>query len=82
MLIEEKQKHGLDLLLDAHGLDPLGHFFISESLRHIQDEKKLHKVEFVLAMVGKVKNHLDYETVFDQQPSDSCQSLIDKRLVG
>ena len=48
MSIEENQKNQLDLIIDAHGLDPVGHFFISESLRHIGEEAPLPDVEFVV----------------------------------
>ena len=69
MSTNEQQNAGLDLLLHAHGLDPIGHFFISESLRHIQDEEKLHSVEFVVFYGGGgSKGHFNmWNPVFEQQ---------------
>ena len=52
MSIEENQKNQLDLIIGAHGLDPVGHFFISESLRHIGDEALLPEVEFMVYYGG------------------------------
>tara|TARA_X000000950_G_scaffold282457_1_gene381322 strand:+ start:214 stop:1485 length:1272 start_codon:yes stop_codon:yes gene_type:complete len=69
MSTNEQQNAGLDLLLQAHGLDPIGHFFISESLRHIQEEEKLHNVEFVVFYGGGgSESHFKmWNPVFEQQ---------------
>ena len=69
MSIEENQKNQLDLIIDAHGLDPVGHFFISESLRHIGDEALLPEVEFLIHYGGAgVEGHFNmWNPVFDQQ---------------
>ena len=69
MSIEENQKNQLDLFIGAHGLDPVGHFFISESLRHIGDEALLPEVEFMVYYGGGgSKSHFNmWNPVFEQQ---------------
>ena len=69
MSIEENQKNQLDLITGAHGLDPVGHFFISESLRHIGEEAPLPDVEFVVHYGGAgVEGHFNmWNPVFVQQ---------------
>ena len=69
MSIEENQKNQLDLIIDAHGLDPVGHFFISESLRHIGDEALLPEVEFLIHYGGGgSEGHFNmWNPVFEQQ---------------
>ena len=69
MSIEENQINQLDLIIDAHGLDPVGHFFISESLRHIGDEALLPEVEFLIHYGGGgSEGHFNmWNPVFEQQ---------------